>query len=60
LRQTTNNLGTSGGRERVPDCLGAGGGEDHEVFFKKGFLKNKIRKRGADWEKFEKWVPPAR
>jgi hypothetical protein len=29
-------------------------------FFKKEIKKNKIRKRGAGWEKFGKWVPPAR
>jgi hypothetical protein len=30
-------------------------------FFKKRVLKKiKIQKRGGSWEKFEKWVPPAR
>jgi hypothetical protein len=28
-------------------------------FYQKGDKKIKIRKRGAGWEKLEKWVPPA-
>jgi hypothetical protein len=31
-----------------------------EFFKKKGLKKIKIRKRGASWKIFKKWVPPAR
>jgi hypothetical protein len=36
-----------------------GGMSRSRGFFKKGIKKIKIRKRGAGWEKFGKWVPPA-
>jgi hypothetical protein len=35
-------------------------GDEVRLFFKKGFKKTKIRKRGASCENLEKWVPPAR
>jgi cytochrome P450 len=34
-------------------------GQPGRVFLKKRIKKIKIQKRGAGWEYFDKWVPPA-